>query len=93
LIINELVSNALKHAFEGRLEGEITVQLRRQDESRLVLRVADNGTGMAALPPQKNNTSLGLRLVETLVRQLGGEMTVNGDSGADFQIVFPVSPD
>lgn len=91
LIINELVSNAFKHAFPDRDGGEILVQVLSDDDRRLVLRVADDGVGM----PDKTNQgaeSLGLRLVDNLVRQLDGRLTIRSDPGAAFQIVFPLRP-
>jgi PAS domain S-box-containing protein len=93
LIINELVSNAFKHAFpSGDAEGEIAVQAGRSDGGRLVLRVADNGVGMPAGPPWQHPAALGLRLVENLVRQLDGELAMGSGPGADFQITFPSQP-
>jgi PAS domain S-box-containing protein len=92
LIINELVSNAFKHAFPDRAGGEILVQVRSDDDQRLVLRVADDGVGMPADPKNQGVEALGLRLVDNLVRQLDGQLTIRSDPGAAFQIVFPVRP-
>jgi two-component sensor histidine kinase len=91
LIINELVSNALKHAFAGRAGGEISIQLQVADEHHYVLRVMDNGVGLAATTDPQTTGTLGLRLVENLVRQLEGVMTVERNTGTAFQIVFPRS--
>jgi PAS domain S-box-containing protein len=95
LIINELVSNALKHAFPGGRDGKVTVSLEPDAHGQLVLRVADNGVGP---PPAKDllaTPSLGLRLVSGLASQLGGRLTTEQPEGggAAFQIVFPAPPE
>lgn len=88
LIINELVSNSLKHAFPGGGDGSINIRLRPAGRERLTLTVADDGVG---LPPDfdvRNTPSLGLQLVNTLARQLGGAVEVNNGAGVEFKITF-----
>jgi len=89
LIINELLSNALKHAFDGRDEGKIEVSLTAPEEGMINLTVSDDGVG---LPPgfdiDKSKT-LGLRLVKILTEdQLQGNLEVTSDGGATFGIEF-----
>jgi PAS domain S-box-containing protein len=87
LIINELVSNAYKYAFANRTDGEVTVRLHVEEE-RCILTVMDNGVG---LPPDYDPgkaTTLGLRLVLNLTRQLDGHFAIHRDSGARFEIDF-----
>ena len=87
LIINELVSNAFKYAFQGRDRGQISVGLQRVDES-LRLTIADDGVG---LPPGfdiETTETLGLQLVTTLVSQLRGDLTIDGSNGCRFVIEF-----
>ncbi len=89
LIINELVTNSLKHAFAGRHAGEIRVELREQANGHHALSVCDDGAG---LPPGlriEETDSLGLRLVRTLTEQLGGKLVISTNGGARFEIVFP----
>ncbi|AMV24268.1 putative diguanylate cyclase YegE [Gemmata sp. SH-PL17] len=89
LLINELVSNCLKYAFAGREGGMIEVSLVRAEPGTNVLTVADDGVG---LPPGfdfRQSTSFGLQLANTLVDQLGGEITLNGTGGTRFTIRFP----
>jgi len=91
LIVNELVSNALKHAFPpGRMHGGIVrVELRAMDADRLALAVSDDGVG---LPPDLHLGSLqtlGLQLVDVLVQQLAGTIQVDRRPGTTFTIVFP----
>jgi two-component sensor histidine kinase len=94
LILNELVMNAVKHAFrpgaqEGAM-GVLRVSLRRED-SRLVLEVEDNGPG---LPPDFDisaTPTLGMTLVSSLTEQLNGEVSAHsGPSGARFRLAFPM---
>ena len=88
LIINELVSNSLKHAFPGGGSGSINITLRPAGPERLTLAVSDDGIGLPPGFDVRNTPSLGLQLVNTLARQLGGEVEVTGGAGAEFKITF-----
>lgn len=88
LIINELVSNSLKHAFPGGGGGSINIRLRPADAERLTLTVADDGIGLPEGFDARRTSSLGLQLVNTLARQLGGEVLVGRGAGAEFSITF-----
>ena len=95
LIINELVSNALKHAFPDSWRqaggtGEIRIDLHPNAGNRLVLTVTDNGVGLPERFEVQNCESLGLKLVGVLVKQLRGTLQVGpGDGhGAGFTIIF-----
>ena len=80
LVVNELVTNAAKHAFPGRDLGAITVTLRNRDEGGWRVTVADDGVGMSkdAAQPSKGN-GLGARLVEAFARQAGGTLATESD--------------
>ena len=88
LLVNELVSNAFKHAFPHGRRGVLRVELEAlADGPGWRLRVADNGVG---LPPDfdlTNLTSLGLKLVSDLTHQLGGRLEVGRGPGAVFEVV------
>lgn len=88
LIVNELVSNALKHAFPNGRPGQITVALRRKNGT-YVLSVKDDGVGFPKDVDFRSTPSLGLQLVTTLVSQLDGtvELISNG-AGTEFRIEF-----
>ncbi|MDX9822676.1 MAG: sensor histidine kinase, partial [Syntrophales bacterium] len=92
LIVNELVSNALKHAFpepwRGREAGEIAVDLRRDTAGRLTLTVSDNGVGLSEGFAMERCESLGLKLVGALVKQLQGAIRLETDGGTRFAITF-----
>ena len=93
LLVNELISNALKHAFSDVDKGEITVYLGKKmtDESGMVyiLQVQDNGKGGNFEVKIKESKSLGLQLVQSLTRQLDGELNFYHDHGTNVQIIFP----
>ena len=87
LIVNELVSNSLKHAFPDGRKGEISVRCRTEEDGRVALTVSDNGVG---LPPDldfRNTETLGLQLVTMLVKQLRGDIELDG-AGTTFVIRF-----
>jgi PAS domain S-box-containing protein len=88
LMINELITNALKHAFPGDRGGTICVTLGRAHD-KLQLEVRDDGVGLPESWDLRSSESLGLRLVRTLTRQLAGELAVQCQRGTCFQITFP----
>ncbi|MGZ8186919.1 MAG: sensor histidine kinase, partial [Methylobacter sp.] len=87
LIINELLSNALKHAFPDDRRGEIGITFT-QEQGEFILVITDNGIGFPASLDLKKNASLGLQLVDTLTSQLMGRMTVDRIDGSAFTIRF-----
>ncbi len=89
LILNELISNALKHAFPDGRAGTLTVELRPVDRRRLALRVADDGIGFPAGVDFRTLPSLGLQLVNSLVAQIDGVITLRRAAGTEFVIEFP----
>lgn len=90
LIVNELVTNSLKHAFAAGPGGHIRIDLRDEEEGRRVLEVRDDGPGMDASSIEEERT-LGLTLVTTLAKQLGGQVTVNTQQGTAVRIEFPTT--
>lgn len=90
LILNELITNALKHAFPGGRHGTIRVELARADSGRLRLAVADDGIGFPEGFNLRDQKSLGLRLLGTLAKQLDASLTSSGSGGASFELTFPV---
>jgi PAS domain S-box-containing protein len=88
LILNELVSNALKHAFRGRTEGEVRVGLGMRGDGKAVLRVSDNGIGLPEGRAWKRSRSLGLHLIDLLTKQLGATVETRVEGGTEFEITF-----
>ncbi|WP_158081218.1 PAS domain S-box protein [Rhodoferax fermentans] len=89
LLVNELLSNCLKHAFVRGQAGQVTVSLQPADRAGWwCLSVSDTGVG---LPPDfeaRRSLSLGLQLVSDLARQLGGQLTIDTGPGAAFSVEF-----
>ncbi|MDF2695861.1 MAG: protein kinase, partial [Labilithrix sp.] len=88
LIVNELVSNALKYAFPDGRTGQVRVGFHRAPDSQLVLSVRDDGIGLRLPIELEKSESLGLQLVHDLTQQLHGAVTVSSDGGASFTITF-----
>ncbi|MGJ7581590.1 AAA family ATPase [Variovorax sp. RHLX14] len=88
LIVNELVSNALKHAFPGERSGEIRIALHTTAAGRHVLSVADDGVGLPSDIDVSQADSLGLQLVDDLTQQIHGELVVDRHRGTRFTVTF-----
>lgn len=88
MIVNELVSNALKHAFPQGRHGNLRVELMSDDERRCRLSVSDNGIGMPADFCVEEADSLGLQLVSDLAHQLHATVRRDNDAGTSFVIHF-----
>jgi PAS domain S-box-containing protein len=89
LIINELVSNSLKHAFPAGKKGEIEMSLSSTGEDKIEISVRDNGVGIPEGIDFRKTESLGLHIVNILVEnQLHGEITMNKNNGTEFRIRF-----
>jgi two-component sensor histidine kinase len=89
LILNELLTNALKYAFPEGRDGEMLVALRNGN-GRVTLQVADNGIGLPHGFNEERPNSLGLNIVVILTKQLNGRMEYKSGSGADFTLSFPI---
>ncbi len=89
LIINELVSNALKYAFPEGKEGQISITFRSLDEGKINLTIGDNGVGIPEDLDIKTTETLGLHLVNILAEdQLQGQIKLDRTKGTEFQIEF-----
>ncbi|MDD5677776.1 MAG: PAS domain S-box protein [Kiritimatiellae bacterium] len=89
LIINELVSNALKYAFPDNRRGVIRIRLQAGANDLFRLEVGDNGVGFPSQVDFRNTASLGLQLVMTFVEQLGGSIERSPGPGTTFVVTFP----
>ncbi|MGV0025932.1 PAS domain S-box protein [Phormidesmis priestleyi] len=88
LIINELVSNSLKHAFSARQPGQISIDLSSKANDRYLLVVQDNGAGLPSDIDFRKTKSLGLQLVCNLTKQLQGTIDLDRENGSTFKINF-----
>jgi two-component sensor histidine kinase/HAMP domain-containing protein len=89
LVLNELLSNALKHAFPDGQSGTISVAFHCADGAATLV-VADDGVGLLTSGGQERPGALGQRLVAALVRQLRGTSSLRGDGGTEFTLTFPI---
>jgi two-component sensor histidine kinase len=89
LIVNELVTNALKHAFPDGRKGVVRVSLREQQEGTLELTIQDDGAGIPSGIDPRNTVSLGLDLVTTFAEQLSAEVDIVREGGTSFRFRFP----
>jgi PAS domain S-box-containing protein len=88
LLLNELISNCLKHAFPDGRRGEVSILLRSDPAGQVTLSVGDDGVGFAADVDFRNSDTLGLQLVSSLVQQLQGTITMARGSGCVFTVTF-----
>lgn len=87
LILNELLTNCLNHAFPDGKKGEVTIRSKVSGD-RIALEVSDNGVGLPQ-PPHSNGEGLGLKLVRRLTSQLKGTVSFSNQKGLSARIEFP----
>jgi PAS domain S-box-containing protein len=92
LILNELVSNALKYAFPGGSGGRIDIGIKCE-EGQCTLKIQDNGIGFPESIDFRNTQSLGLELVNLMVGQMDGSIDMQVDGGTMWTIAFPIKND
>ncbi|MCG0276171.1 MAG: PAS domain-containing sensor histidine kinase [Thermosediminibacteraceae bacterium] len=92
LIINELIHNAIEHAFVGRNEGEVSIILKEFEESKSIcLIVKDNGVGLKKDFSIEKSKNLGLNIIKTLVEEdLKGYINIHNDNGVIVEVLFPL---
>jgi two-component sensor histidine kinase len=93
LIANELLTNAMKHAFPGPGPGRIIIKLCYTDPDHAEMVIGDDGVGMEADHRIDEMPTLGMRLVSTLLKQLSARMEVDTSHGMTFRLNIPVRPD
>ncbi|GAB4221547.1 MAG: hypothetical protein Kow009_11170 [Spirochaetales bacterium] len=91
LILNELITNSMKYAFEGRGSGSISIE-GEEKEGRIRLHYEDDGVGLPKGFRLDQSERFGLQLVSLLTEQLGGTIRIEAGNGARFVLEFPYSP-
>lgn len=89
LIVNELLTNAFKHAFPNGQKGTIAVTLSRAEDGFLRFEVVDTGVGLPPTEWDPGRKSLGMELVRILVEQIGGRLDISSQHGSTFAVTFP----
>jgi PAS domain S-box-containing protein len=102
LLVNELISNSIKHAFPNGRSGRIQIDLRKIQAPALseadgerefcLLIVADDGIGLPNDVQGPNSDTLGMQLIHILSAQIRGRLTIRNQGGAAFEIEFPILP-
>jgi two-component sensor histidine kinase len=87
LIVNELITNSMKHGFAGDAKGEISIDFHK-DGDEFVLVVEDTGVGFPDDIDFRNTSTLGLQLVNNLTTQINGKIELNKENGTKFRITF-----
>lgn len=91
LVVNEIVTNAVKHAYPGNRSGSIYLNVEQSQEGEIVLAIGDDGVGLPEDVDVQNSSSFGMRIIIiSLVKmQLKGILTVNRENGTRYLIRFP----
>lgn len=93
LIINEVITNILKHAFTGRSSGKVSISTLKNDDKNLSIVISDNGNGLPKGFKVDSEETLGLLLIKILTDQLGGKYTYSGiENGTVFTLEFELKP-
>ena len=87
LIVNELITNSLKHAFPEGRKGEIDVNFHKKDDYYEFV-LMDNGVGVPDTIDYKNTESLGMQIITNLTEQIDGNIELNNENGTTFKISF-----
>jgi hypothetical protein len=90
LLISEVVSNSLKHAFPQGRGGEVSVFLQQQSDKTISLILSDDGIGLPRELDWTTSRSLGLRLVRALAQQLRGTLEIRSQGGTEVRLTFQV---
>ena len=89
IIVNELLTNAMKHAFIGRDDGLIKISAAIKDH-RATLVIEDNGNGIPETIDIENSSGFGLQLAGRLTKQIGGTIKIERENGTRFVLEFAV---
>ena len=91
LVVNELVSNALKHGFVHQASGHIDVRIRQDDQHMLELSISNDGEPIPDDLDLERTSTLGLQLVQLLTRQLDGSLEIRRAHPTRFTVRFPLA--
>ncbi|MEQ9308983.1 MAG: PAS domain S-box protein [Balneolaceae bacterium] len=87
LLLNEVLTNSFKHAFVGQEEGKISVSFKKYG-GELIFKISDNGIGFEKSKSKPGRNSLGMKLINTLSKQLIAQMNVDSTNGTVFEFKF-----
>ena len=91
LIVNELITNATKYAYQGRPDGEIRVRIAREGAGGIAIAVRDAGVGLPADFDMRKAKGLGMRIISSLMRPLNATIAIRAcDPGTEFTVSMPL---
>lgn len=90
LLVNELLSNAIKHAFPQGRQGEVDIKLHKDNNTQVILTISDDGVGFPDDIDFKEMDTVGMQIVHSLVKQLNGTIELNRTHGSTFILSFPI---
>jgi two-component sensor histidine kinase len=90
LIINELTTNALKHAFPGKRSGNIIIRCKKRNNT-VELEIRDNGIGIPDNIPLQSKKSMGMTLVNILTEQINGSISIRREKETSIKITFDIA--
>ena len=88
LIVTELITNAIKHAFPDGRKGTISCSLKKKNDGAVLI-VEDDGVGIPEDVDLSNTSTMGIMLVQSMVKQLGATMEIKSDNGTRFTVTLP----
>jgi PAS domain S-box-containing protein len=89
MLVNEVISNVLKHAFPGRKKGELSLRIYRDGNKNIRLLVNDTGVGLPKEVDIENPSTMGLQLIRDLTKQLRGEIQIKSNGETQIKVIFP----
>lgn len=89
LILNELISNAFKHAFENQPNPRLVINLQYPENHELNICIQDNGAGMPTVD-EKQRKTFGMKIVTTLIKELKGSLNVKNENGTTYNLQIPI---
>ncbi len=93
MIINELLTNALKYAFPDGMDGSIMIKMKKSGNRTVEISVKDSGVGLPDAVNIARSKGFGLSLVNMLVQQLNGKLSISRNGGTEFRVTFMSYPD
>ncbi len=88
LILNEVITNAIKYAFKGREAGGVYINMHNIQDNKILLGIKDNGIGLPGNFDLKDSTSMGMRLIYGLAKQINGKLNFENKDGVCVQVEF-----
>jgi two-component sensor histidine kinase len=89
LLVNEILTNSYKYAFEGKQDGVICISTQLE-ENKMILKISDNGVGIDDNKLKSNSQSLGMKLIQSFNKQLKSEMSIENNNGLHYTFKIPI---